>query len=100
MPNVATRCTPRRLRELPRASFSELGHDRPPSTRRWMSGPQGRSSWRAPAGGSEPGMADDPFALLGDAGAACDEAGIAYAVIGAVARNAWAPPRATADLDL
>jgi len=45
-------------------------------------------------------MVDDPLALLRDAGAACREAGIAYAVIGAVARNAWAAPRATADLDL
>ena len=65
-----------------------------------MNGPRGRSSWHAPAGACERGMAEDPFALLEDAGAACDEAGIAYAVIGAVARNAWAPPRATADLDL
>ncbi|HEV7731153.1 MAG TPA: hypothetical protein VGR62_03280 [Candidatus Binatia bacterium] len=45
-------------------------------------------------------MVDDPFALLREAGAACREAGVAYAVIGAVARNAWASPRATADLDL
>ncbi|HZP41966.1 MAG TPA: hypothetical protein VFD84_10720 [Candidatus Binatia bacterium] len=45
-------------------------------------------------------MVDDPFALLRDAGAACREAGVAYAVIGAVARNAWASPRATADVDL
>lgn len=45
-------------------------------------------------------MVDDPFALLRDAGEACREQGIAYAVIGAVARNAWASPRATADLDL
>lgn len=45
-------------------------------------------------------MEDDPFALLRDAGAACRETGIAYAVIGAVARNAWAAPRATADIDL
>ncbi|MCW5892863.1 MAG: hypothetical protein KIT14_20310 [bacterium] len=45
-------------------------------------------------------MADDPLALLRDAGAACAEAAIRHAVIGAVARNAWATPRATADLDL
>ena len=45
-------------------------------------------------------MADDPFALLRDASAACGEAEVPYAVIGAVARNAWAAPRATADLDL
>jgi len=31
---------------------------------------------------------------------ACEAANATYAVIGGVARNAWAPPRATADLDL
>lgn len=31
---------------------------------------------------------------------ACDAVKAAYAVIGGVARNAWAPPRATTDLDL
>jgi hypothetical protein len=30
---------------------------------------------------------------------AVQEVGAGYAVVGAVARNAWAPPRATADLD-
>jgi hypothetical protein len=65
-----------------------------------MSVPFGRSSWHVRVGGSGRAMPDDPFALLSDAGAACDEAGVAYAVIGAVARNAWAPPRATADIDL
>lgn len=32
--------------------------------------------------------------------AACERLELPYAVIGAVARNAWAPPRATSDLDL
>lgn len=45
-------------------------------------------------------MIDDPFALLRDTVAACADAGIRTAVIGAVARNAWASPRATADLDI
>lgn len=31
---------------------------------------------------------------------ACTTAGVAHAVIGAVARNAWAPPRATTDADV
>ncbi|MFN2378375.1 MAG: hypothetical protein ABR538_17735 [Candidatus Binatia bacterium] len=31
---------------------------------------------------------------------ACDAVNAPYAVIGGVARNAWAPPRATTDLDL
>jgi hypothetical protein len=43
---------------------------------------------------------EDPFALLRDTDAACVETRIRYAVIGAVARNAWAAPRATADLDI
>jgi hypothetical protein len=45
-------------------------------------------------------MSDDLLALLREAVRACEEARVAYAVIGAVARNAWAPPRATTDLDL
>jgi len=32
--------------------------------------------------------------------AACETVQANYAVIGGVARNAWAPPRATTDLDL
>jgi predicted nucleotidyltransferase len=31
---------------------------------------------------------------------AMDASGVAYALIGAAARNAWAPPRATTDLDV
>jgi hypothetical protein len=45
-------------------------------------------------------MSEDPLALLRTVVDACDEVGVRYAVIGAVARNAWAPPRATTDLDL
>lgn len=42
----------------------------------------------------------DPLSPLREAVAACVEAGAAHAVIGAVARNAWATPRATTDIDL
>ncbi|MEO8604177.1 MAG: hypothetical protein ABI629_16495 [bacterium] len=43
---------------------------------------------------------DAPLGLLRQVVGACGEAGAAYAIIGGVARNAWAAPRATADLDL
>jgi hypothetical protein len=45
-------------------------------------------------------MSDDPVELLRKVVKVCEAVGTGYAVIGAVARNAWAPPRATADLDL
>jgi hypothetical protein len=45
-------------------------------------------------------MTDDPLELLRLVVEACASARVDYAVIGAVARNAWAPPRATADIDL
>jgi hypothetical protein len=41
-----------------------------------------------------------PFDALSEVVAACRTANVEYAVIGAVARNAWATPRATTDLDL
>lgn len=44
-------------------------------------------------------MTDDPLDALRRVIGACAEVGVAYAVIGAVARNAWAPPRATTDID-
>jgi hypothetical protein len=44
-------------------------------------------------------MSRDPLGALRALIDALGEVGAAYAVIGAVARNAWAPPRATADLD-
>jgi hypothetical protein len=40
----------------------------------------------------------DPLGALRAVVEAAAEAGASYAVIGAVARNAWAPPRATTDL--
>lgn len=45
-------------------------------------------------------MSDDPLELLRRVVQACERATVPYAVIGAVARNAWAPPRATTDIDL
>lgn len=45
-------------------------------------------------------MSDDPLDLLRRVVESCVAAGVRYAVIGAVARNAWAPPRATTDIDL
>lgn len=45
-------------------------------------------------------MTPDPLALLAAAVQACEEVGAGYALIGALARNVWAPPRATADVDL
>jgi hypothetical protein len=42
----------------------------------------------------------DPLGALRAAIDAATEAGVSYAVIGALARNAWAPPRATTDVDL
>lgn len=45
-------------------------------------------------------MNDDPLDLLRRVVRACEEASVQYAIIGAVARNAWAPPRATTDIDL
>jgi hypothetical protein len=42
----------------------------------------------------------DPLDALRAAIDAATEAGASYAVIGAMARNAWAPPRATSDFDL
>jgi len=44
-------------------------------------------------------MTDDPLDALRRVVDACEEVGVGYAVIGAVARNAWAPPRATTDID-
>jgi hypothetical protein len=41
-----------------------------------------------------------PLDLLRTMVEVCCEVPVEYAVIGAIARNAWAPPRATADLDL
>jgi hypothetical protein len=41
----------------------------------------------------------DPLGALRAVIEAISESGASYAVIGAVARNAWAPPRATTDLD-
>lgn len=43
-------------------------------------------------------MTDIP-ALLAETRAALDEAGVAYATIGGCARNAYAEPRATKDVD-
>lgn len=45
-------------------------------------------------------MSDSPTDTLAAVVAACEATSTKYAVIGAVARNAWAPPRATTDLDL
>ncbi len=45
-------------------------------------------------------MTDSPIDALQAAVGACEAARVGYAVIGGVARNAWAPPRATTDLDL
>lgn len=45
-------------------------------------------------------MIAEPIALLRRVVEACTSAKVPYAVIGAVARNAWAPPRATTDIDL
>ena len=45
-------------------------------------------------------MTLDPLGALRAAIEAATEVGVSYAVIGAVARNAWAPPRATTDFDL
>lgn len=45
-------------------------------------------------------MSGDPAELLAALGEALAEHPGAYALIGANARNAWAPPRATTDLDL
>lgn len=45
-------------------------------------------------------MSDDPLDLLRRVVQACELVTVPYAVIGAVARNAWAPPRATTDIDL
>lgn len=45
-------------------------------------------------------MTDHPADALSEVVAACRSAEVDYAVIGAVARNAWAAPRATTDLDL
>jgi hypothetical protein len=45
--------------------------------------------------------ASDPLVeLLARTSAALEAAGFSYAVIGALARNAWARPRATTDIDL
>ncbi len=44
-------------------------------------------------------MSLDVPALLGDAQRALEEAGVRYAVIGGCARNAYAEPRATKDVD-
>lgn len=44
-------------------------------------------------------MTADPLGALRALVDAANEVDAAYAIIGAVARNAWAPPRATADLD-
>ncbi|MGH7855967.1 MAG: hypothetical protein ACREQY_01465 [Candidatus Binatia bacterium] len=43
---------------------------------------------------------EEPLALLREVAEACRLARVEYAFIGAVARNAWAPPRATTDLDV
>lgn len=45
-------------------------------------------------------MSDDPLDLLRRVVESCVAVGVRYAVIGAVARNAWAPPRATTDIDV
>jgi predicted nucleotidyltransferase len=45
-------------------------------------------------------MTGDPLDLLRRVVESCETAGVSYAVIGAVARNAWAPPRATTDVDV
>lgn len=45
-------------------------------------------------------MTEGPIGLVTRITAACAEAGVDYAIVGAMARNAWAPPRATADLDV
>lgn len=45
-------------------------------------------------------MAMDVEALLEDAAAIVDRAGVAWAVMGGCARNAYAEPRATKDVDL
>lgn len=45
-------------------------------------------------------MTADPLDLLRRVVESCAAVGVRYAVIGAVARNAWAPPRATTDIDL
>jgi hypothetical protein len=44
-------------------------------------------------------LISDVRQLLLDAGSALETAGIAYAVIGGCARNAYAEPRATKDVD-
>jgi predicted nucleotidyltransferase len=45
-------------------------------------------------------MSIAPIGLLEIVVEVCVAAGVDYAVIGAIARNAWAPPRATADVDI
>lgn len=45
-------------------------------------------------------MSDDPLDLLRRIVDSCRSTGVSYAVIGAMARNAWAPPRATTDVDV
>lgn len=45
-------------------------------------------------------MTQDPLGALLAAIEAATEVNVAYALIGAAARNAWAPPRATSDFDL
>ena len=63
------------------------------------SGPSGR--WVSPGAVSRSVMTDrEALDLLEAVVAACERLELPYAVIGAVARNAWAPPRATSDLDL
>lgn len=41
-----------------------------------------------------------PIGLVTQIADACSSVGVEYAIIGAIARNAWAAPRATADLDV
>ena len=58
-----------------------------------------RWSWRAvasPSASVSRGLTE----ILGALAAACGSRRAALALIGAAARNAWAPPRATTDLDL
>jgi hypothetical protein len=45
-------------------------------------------------------VTDDGIGLIRLAVDACVEAGARYAVIGGIARNVWAPPRATTDADV
>jgi hypothetical protein len=45
-------------------------------------------------------MTAGPLDLLRRVVEGCEEVGVGYAIIGAVARNAWAPPRATTDIDV